>query len=330
MILFAAHDPGAKNHISPIYEQALTAGEASEFIDLASSPELMDDRKASRLVRALRPELFIAGCSANQAEWGLIRACTGEGVKSAVMLDIGVGRKLDDISYIEFPDRFMVTNRGCVEELIGCGACRDNVVVTGSAHLETLSDRKIGMASDQIKRWYGIEDDSNIVPFFTSPNTDDSIDALNSLTSVIPKTPLSHPTLVIRPHPRTAQMERLEDACRQLQHVHYDPGDQIHRYDLLRASSFSLAMSSTVSLESLVLGTPSAFYQIGWDFNQLDRMYRNVEAVSRLRNPAQLDEFVKSVMDEEFVFVLDDTEFSNGASDRIWQVISDLRDQPKT
>ena len=86
MLLFAAHDPGAWNHIWPIYEHALTVGEAPEFVDLSSSEEFMDDREASRLVRDLRPELLIAGCSMNQAEWTLIRACTREGVKSTAMI----------------------------------------------------------------------------------------------------------------------------------------------------------------------------------------------------------------------------------------------------
>jgi hypothetical protein len=121
MLLFATHDPEAKNHIWPIYEHALTVGEASEIVDLSSSREFMDDQEASRLVRALSPELLIAGCSGNQAEWALIRACTREGVKATAMIDLGVGRKLHDIPAIDFPVRFMVTNSGCVEALIACG-----------------------------------------------------------------------------------------------------------------------------------------------------------------------------------------------------------------
>ena len=329
MLLFAAHDPGAKNHIWPIYEHALTVGDASEFVDLSSSNEFMDDHEASRLVRALRPELLIAGCSANQGEWALIRACSREGVKATAMIDLGATRKLDGIPCVDFPGRFMVTNSGCKEELIACGARRKSVVVTGSAHLERLSKQGLGKTVYQIKRWYGLDDGSNIVPFFCTPNTDDSIDALVSLASLIPKTPVSHPTVVLRPHPRTDQMERLENACRQFEYVRYDPGDHIDRYDLLRASPFSLAMVSTVSLESLVLGTPSAFYQIGWDFRQLDRNYRNVDIVPRIRNPDQLIEFVRSVLDEECFFIPDDIEAYAGAMGRIWQVISELREESR-
>ena len=201
------------------------------------------------------------------------------------------------------------------------------MVVTGSAHLERLSKRGLEKTAYQIKRWYGLNDSNNIVPFFCAPDADGSIDALVSLASLIPTTPLSHPTLVVRPHPRTAQMERLEYACRQFEYVLYDPGDHIYRDDLLRASQFSLAMGSTVSLESLVLGTPSAFYQIGWDFRQLDRSYRNVDIVPRIRNPDQLIEFVRSVLDQEGVSIPDDFEYYEGALGRIWRVISELREQ---
>ena len=329
MLLFAAHDPGARNHVWPIYEHALALGEAPEFIDLSSSNEFMDDHEASKLVRALRPELLIAGCSGNQAEWALIRACTREGVKAAAVIELGITRRLDDIPCVDFPVRFMVTNTRCKEELIARGALPDNVVVTGSAHLERMSKRELGKTGYQVKRWYGLDNSSNIVPFFCAPDTDDSIDALVSLVSLIPTTPLSHPTLILRPHPRTAQMGRLEYACLQLDYVRYDPGDHINRDDLLRASLFSLAMGSTVSLESLVLGTPSAFYQIGWDFQQLDRGYRNVDIVPRIRNSDQLIEFVISVLDEERAFIPDDIEYYEGALCRIWQVISDLREQSR-
>ena len=330
MLLFAAHDPGARNHIRPIYEHSLTLGEASEFVDLSSSNELMGDHEASLLVRALQPELLIAGCSSNRAEWALIRACTREGVKAITMIDIVPGRKLVDIPCVDFPARFMVTSAVCKEELIACGARREDVLVTGSAHLEQMSKCGLGKTGCQIKQSYNVDNNSNIVPFFCAPDADDSIDALDSLASLIPTIPLNHPTLILRPHPRTTQVERLEYACRQFEFVRYDPGNRISRADLLRASQFSLTMGSTVSLESLVLGTPSAFYQIGWDFQQLDRDYRNVDIVPRIRNPDQLIRFVASVLDEECVFNSDDIEYYDGALSRIWEVIREFREQSRS
>ena len=56
--------------------------------------------------------------------------------------------KLDGIPDADFPARFVVTNSGCVEELIDCGTCRDDVVVTRSAHLESLSNRGIGKTGE--------------------------------------------------------------------------------------------------------------------------------------------------------------------------------------
>ena len=327
MLLFTAHDPGAKNHIWPIYEHALNIGEAAEFVDLASAYQYMEEEQASRLVRTLNPELLIAGCSTNQAELALIRSCKRIGINAIVVIDLGLGRKLDNVSVTDFPARFMVTNSGCLEELIAFGAPPACVVVTGSAHLERLSQRRPGKRGSQIKSVYDLDNACNLLPFFCAPDTYDSIDALMSLASLITATPLSLPILVVRPHPRTADKGRLEKACRQYDHVYYDTGDRIKSLDLLRASRFSLAMGSTVSLESLVLGTPSAFYQIGWDFLGLDRMYRNVDIVPKIRDPQQLIEFVTSVMNQDRVFIPNDIENYEGELGRSWNVISDLREQ---
>ena len=73
---------------------------------------------------------------------------------------------------------------------------------------------------------------------------------------------MTRPAIVVRPHPHAAQKHWPESACRQFGFVHL-PGEPIERADLRSASRFSLSMASTVSLESIVLGTPTAFYQTG-------------------------------------------------------------------
>jgi len=324
MLLFAGHDPGARNHIRPIYDHALGLGEAAEFVDLFSPNRLMGADQALTLVHTRRPELLIVGCSMNQAEWPLVRAAKRFGVKTAVMVDIGVGNKLDSIAPADFPDRFLATNPGCREELIELGASPGAVILTGSAHLELLSKRKPASGGYGTKRRYGLALEDNLVPLFCRPNTDASIEAVLSLAALLPMTPLSRPVVVVRPHPRAAQKERLESACRQFEHVHYDSGDHITGPDLLVASQFSLAMASTVTLESLVLGVPSAFYQIGWDFLASDRLFRNVDGILRIRQADDLGAFVRGALERPSPSP-GDLESYQGALGRIWRVIGEVR-----
>ena len=42
MILFAAHDPGAKNHIRPLYKYASSLGHTTDFVDLAALKSFSD------------------------------------------------------------------------------------------------------------------------------------------------------------------------------------------------------------------------------------------------------------------------------------------------
>ena len=205
MLLFAAHDPGARNHIRPIYDHALRLGEAAEFVDLFSSGRLMDDDQAMALVRSFRPEVLVAGCSMNQAEWPLVRAGNRVGVKTAVMVDIGAEDKLDPVAPADFPDRFLVTNPGCRRELIEFGANPETILLTGSAHLELLSERKPVNSDYTTKCRYGLISGDDLVPLFCGPDTDASIEAVLSLAALLPATPLSSPAVVLRPHPRAPQ-----------------------------------------------------------------------------------------------------------------------------
>ena len=325
MLLFAAHDPGARNHIRPIYNHALGLGEAAEFVDLFSSDRLMDDDQAMALIHDSRPEVLIAGCSLNQAEWPLVRAGKRSGIKTAVMVDIGAEDKLDPVEPADFPDRFLVTNPGCRGELIEFGASPETIVMTGSAHIELLSQRRPASGGYGTKRLYGLASDDNLAPLFCGPDTDASIEAVLSLAELLPTTQLNRPAVVVWPHPCAPKKERLESACRQFEYVHYDAGENISGSDLLVASRFSLAMASTVSLESLVLGVPSAFYQIGWDFLGLDRLYRNIDGIPRIRQADDLKAFVGRALDKPGLSMPDGLENYQGALGRIWKVIGDLR-----
>ena len=43
MLLFAAHDPGVKNHVGPIHRHALNLGQDAKFLDLSSPGRVLDD-----------------------------------------------------------------------------------------------------------------------------------------------------------------------------------------------------------------------------------------------------------------------------------------------
>ena len=328
MLLFAAHDPGARNHIHPIYSHAVRLGEAAEFVDLSSRKELMFDDQALRFVRTFQPELLISGCSMNQAEQPLIRACKRLGVKVTAMVDISAAGKLNPVVQADFPDCFMVTNQRCKDELVESGAWPEAVVVTGSAHLERISEGRNQTDDFAITQSYGLETSDHLVSFFCNPDTELAVRAVVSLETLLPTTALSRFVIVVRPHPRAEQKNKLESACRALEFVHYDAGDEIDRTILLLDSLFSLAMASTVSLESLTLGTPSAFYQIGWDFSDADRLYINVDQVPRIRTADGLRDFVASVLANPDSLIPDDLENYKGALRRIWDVISALRAPP--
>ena len=140
MLLFAAHDRGAKNIIRPIFEHALGLGYEAQFVDLATTRRLMDGNQAAGFLESGKPKATILGCSNNEGEWPLIRACKARGVPTAMMIDIGTLKKLDAMTPEDFPDQFMVTNRGCYKEVTELGAGPGTVVVTGDCRLEALSN----------------------------------------------------------------------------------------------------------------------------------------------------------------------------------------------
>lgn len=328
MLLFAAHDPGARNHIRPIIEYAQSLRKTIEIINLHTQPELMDDGQALAYVQRSRPTLLIAGCSMNRGEWPLVRACKSTAAKTAVMVDIGAEVKLDTISPEDFPDRFMVTNKGCVDELIGYGAVSGIVTITGSAHLEALATRRFDGADNSTKGEYGLGWHDNLVAFFCNPDTSTSIDAVVSLAKMLPGVPLTNQTVIVRPHPRTTEKHLLEEACREFPFLRYDSGDQIPTPQLLKSCLFSLTMASTVSLESQVMRVPSAFFQAGWDYYDSDQRYRNLDGMHRIRTEEELTEFIQAVLDGRGLKDPAGLENYAGALDRIWQVITSLRRQP--
>ena len=83
-------------------------------------------------------------------------------------------------------------------------------------------------------------------------------------------------------------------------------------------------MASLVSLESLVIGTPSAFYQIGWDYENLNNMYNNVMSVPRVRTKEELGFFIDRLLESDRTAMSENIEFQKGALARSWKAILEL------
>ena len=166
--------------------------------------------------------------------------------------------------------------------------------------------------------------DASVISFFSSPVTQDVVDAVVSLAELLPKVDIDVPAVIVRPHPRTRHMEVLELTCQPLPFIHFDGDSTISNRALLSASLFSLSMASTVTLESLVLGTPSAFFQVGWDFGYLNHLYLNLVDVERIRTEEQLHKFVAAVTRKESPSLIGNVENHRGALARTWTVVEEL------
>lgn len=324
MLLFAAHDPGAKHVIRPVYEHALNLGHEAQFIDLAACRGLMDDDQAAEFIKSLDPRTVILGCSSNQCECPLIRACKALGIPTGMAVDIGTLTKIDSMTPDDFPSRFMVSNESCHQEVLDLGADPATVTVTGDCNLEVLSSLGNPNESERVRQFYGLAVDSSVISFFCSPNTQDAVDAVVSLAESLSKADIDSPAVIVRPHPRMRHLEVLELACQAYPFLRFDAEGHVSNRALLSASVFSMSMASTVTLESLVLGTPSAFFQVGWDFTFLDHLYRNLVDVVRIRTENQLHEFVASVARNEGPALTGNVENHKGALERTWRVVEEL------
>jgi hypothetical protein len=324
MLLFAAHDPGAKNNIRPVYEHALSLGFDAQFIDLATCSGLMDQDQAAEFIKSINLKSVILGCSSNQGEWPLIQACKALGIHTGMVVDIGTLTKIDSMTPDDFPSRFMVSNDSCHQEVLDLGAHPATVTVTGDCHLEVLSNLPRQDTSEQVRKDYGLPMDASVVSFFCSPNTQDTIDAIVSLAELLPTTDIDRPAVIVRPHPRSRHLEVLELVCQPHRFLRFDAEGHVSNWALLATSVFSMSMASTVTLESLVLGTPTAFFQVGWDFNELNHLYRNLVDVVRIRTENQLNEFVASAIRREGPTLIGNVENHKGALARTWRVVEEL------
>lgn len=290
MLLFVAHDPGARNHVLPLFEHAQAQGLPARFIDLAA-PQHAEPRS---VFQNQSVGLLVTGWSVNQAEWPWVLAARHPGIKSAAIIDVGIGQKMDNFSPAAGPDHYIVTSTHTREELLAreVPACR--VSVTGNPYLEWLIESKpAAMETEGLEDIKGCNKNLPLVSVFL-PDFGAPAGSLKCLVNLLGQSALAGCRLVIRPHPRDPQRNCAQTTNRDLgpDGAVWDWESRVSTPALLAASVCSLTFGSTVSMESLALGTPSAYFQIGWDYKDVDRLYSNHSSVPRLRCARELFEFV--------------------------------------
>ena len=246
MLLFVAHDPGARKHVLPLFEYGQAQGLAARFIDLAA-PQHAEPRS---VFQNKSIGLLVTGWSVNQAEWPWVLAAR------------------------EVP------------------TCR--VSVTGNPYLEWLIESQpAAMEAAGLERIRGCKKNFPLVSVFL-PDFGAPAGSLNCLVNLLGQSALAGCRPVIRPHPRDPQRN-----CAQTTNRDLGPGGAVWDWEcrvstpaLLAASVCSLTYGSTVYMDSLALGIPSAYLQIGWEYKESDRLYANHSSVPRLRYARELFEFV--------------------------------------
>jgi hypothetical protein len=330
MIVFVGRDPGPKNNLLSLYQHALRKGYEARFVDLFGARELNGFRAAlpHDVVK-----LMVCGSSENRAEWKWVREAKQAGIRTALLFDVGAGsvRRIDPA---DRPDLFLVMSEASAAELRKIGVPAELIRVTGSPHLESLRLRAVQKTPD-VRQHYGLDPGHVILSLFLSADETEPAsweimvrEALTTVHELLTKSCLQDWILIVRPHPRNSkgQLKVVDEICRSLSGVRLDASITIDTPSVLSASLFSLSLASTVSLESLILGTPSAFFQIGWTYEELDWLYANLDCVPRLRTSEEFQAFVSGVVADRAAMIPRDVPSHEGAILRSWDSLCELVD----
>ena len=299
-------------------------GEEAHFINLMKEKECQDSKIILEIINQFNPNLIISGLSTLQQEWPFIYNSKLLGIPTIAVLDIGVGCKFKNIDPSQFPDQFLVTNSLSKNELINLGAKPSNISIAGSTFLESLTKLRPKLKFSTLDSYYKLKPYTSLIPFFCYPDTEKSIKAIESIARIILDAQVDNPILIIRPHPRSIKKFLLEKICLQFEHLRYDEGEAFNNENLLFYSKLSFSMVSTVSLESMVMGVPSAFYQYGWDYADSDEKYKNILDVIRIRDKKGMNNFVsRSLQRGNKLLSVSSRKLENndGALERSWFVV---------
>ena len=281
MIFFVAHDRGARKQVRPLFKHANAQGPAAHFIALAA-PQDFDSACSFRSQSIM---LLVTGWSVNQAEWPWVLAARHHGIKSAAIIDDGIVQTMGNFAPTADPDDHIVTSTRTREELLTLEVPACSVSVTGNPYLEWLiQSRTVAIDTAWLQ---GINNCNKNLPILTVfvPDFGAPAGSLKYLVNLLEQSELAELRLLTHPHPRDSHRN-----CAQATHSDgrldgavWDWESKESTPSLLAASVCWLTFDSSVSMESLALGTPSAYFQIGWDYQELDQQYANNSSVPRLR-----------------------------------------------
>ena len=292
MILLVGHDPGAKNHLKPLYDWLIKHQKFATFLDLSDPCVAEPHRDIEECLISLQTDMLICGSSSNRIELEWIEVANQANIPTVQIMDLGIGDLLNGIPDEKLARLFLVTNRGSQYQLIKLGIGTEKVVLTGSTHLERVAQEAPQPNVKKIKTIYSLAPKEILIPFFCAPNATDVVGAISSLAELITHTQIAYPKIIVRAHPRCTDINLIAYTCQQYSHIHFDVDRLVTTTDLLMASRLSLSMMSTVSLESATLGIPSAFYLLNWDSVDHQYLYQHIEEIPRIRDQSDLSLFI--------------------------------------
>ena len=257
----------------------------------------------------------LLGISTNQAEVDVLKAIKSTRPDAVVVMlvDFFIGHRLDTAEPPRmFPDLTLTTNPEAREELVTrySGVVEaDRFVCCGSTYLESLATDTAPPPLDaaQVAQRMGLADASSLrrtVPFFVSPDdmvpgsTDGVASALAEVARGVAAASANLASagplrVVLRPHPRNepATKEMLAALCTPESPFSLDVNSGVDNRSLASCVPVTLSMGSTLGVESMAWGTPSAFYRGGWDPSRIDKIMGRLP-VPRLSSPDGLAAFL--------------------------------------
>jgi hypothetical protein len=324
-LLFAAYDHGAKNMLRPVFRRALAEGCSARFVDLEEAIAADDDGWVEGVLAVGVPQVLVVGLSGNRCEWSLVAACKRAGAGTAMLAEIGPGKRFDGIVTESYPDSLLVSNDAFAAELAARGCGSSQIRVVGNCHLQQLAARDDFGDESSLRSLLRVDPQKPILSFFGAKDAQ-TLQALEALRGLLLES-IETWALVVRPHPHMdgSLQEALAQACSAWPGVHFAAVSSVETPDLLRHSVASFTMGSTVSAESIVMGTPSAFFQAGWSYQAYDGFFANLVSIPRIRGRDDLLEFLGDGDLRGMASMMDrDIEVWDGALQRIWEVLMAL------
>ena len=312
---FFGHDPGAKNHIRPIFEHLLSLDYSAIFFDLSKDHNKTFIVNSIKELSNLNEIYIITGLSVNKQELYYFENLSFKKFKKILVVEIAIGSKLGKDFNLSIPDYYFVTNQKSFDELVNLGIKKNKISITGSTHCEKLYHQK--KKKIFLNDIYNIPDCKHeIISLFGNPSFDLTEKGLLSFFRKIEFIDNINLWFVVRPHPRMPNKIKLKDILFDINNLTIDDEYKVETHLLIMNSLFTLSLTSTTSVESLLLGTPSAFYQLDWDYKDIDNLYINLDPIPRIRSVLDLENFVNDVLNNNFSFNTTKMENWDGALKR--------------